>query len=291
VHHLLLIDRDGGQLAQLARELARQDGVVLHVASDAAHALEVLAAEPCEAMIARLSPSEAPTLAMQHEILVRSPWLVQIQLSDPPIESPLLGATGWSERPLAWPCTAERVLSEISAALARRDRDRLRRPGSASASSTCAGAEPVALVIEDSTEELELLRQALRQGGCGLECWAVESGTDALAFLAREERFARAPEPHVIVLDLLLPRMNGYEFLARYRATSTDPVPVVVLSSALSVDQARAAVRHGAAACVPRPCTWDRYLGFAVNLDRIARLTLLARGAQQKPRANVPAAS
>jgi hypothetical protein len=42
---------------------------------------------------------------------------------------------------------------------------------------------------------------------------------------------------------------------------------------------------------VPRPCTWDRYLGFAVNLDRIARLTLLARGAQQKPRANVPAAS
>ena len=81
------------------------------------------------------------------------------------------------------------------------------------------------LVVEDEGD----LRQPLAEllAGAGYEVDTAANGLDAL-------RSARSAPPDVIVLDLMMPVMNGWEFL---RARGADPrlaaIPVVVTSAAL----------------------------------------------------------
>jgi CheY-like chemotaxis protein len=295
--NVLLIDDDGG-LAVLGEELSRRLGEGhLHSVRgtrDPGRMLGVLAAHDIDAVVLRAPGSGAEPVVrhrhpeLQHEILVRYPWLVQILLTDPqPLPGPP-GSAGWSERQVTWPCSADRLLQEAVQALARRDRER--RPGSGSAGGgPDAHVEPIALFIGDASEQVGLLRQALSHTGCGLDCWTVEDGAQALGFLTHAEGFAKVPAPHVILIDLNLPNMNGYEFLARYRGTGLPLAPVVVLSASDRADEAQDAIRHGAAACIAKPTSWDRYLALAINLDRIARLTALAQDAGAPRGARRPA--
>jgi CheY-like chemotaxis protein len=86
------------------------------------------------------------------------------------------------------------------------------------------------------------------------------------------ERLAEAPRPDVVLLDMMMPVMNGPAMLA---AMGADPalrgIPVVVLSSL--PDEAVRARAKGAAAILRKPCTADEVL------DAIARVLGEAREA------------
>jgi CheY-like chemotaxis protein len=82
------------------------------------------------------------------------------------------------------------------------------------------------LVAEDDAGIRESVEECLATEGH--EVFSVENGAEALEWLARE------PLPDVVVLDLVMPIMNGTEFLAHVRA---DPrlarLPVVLMTAAM----------------------------------------------------------
>jgi CheY-like chemotaxis protein len=83
------------------------------------------------------------------------------------------------------------------------------------------------LVVEDEPTLRNTLAAAL--ASCGHEVSAVEDGVEAFAR-------ARAARPDLVVLDLQLPEMDGWEFLRRFRAEpGCAHVPVVVTSAAHNV--------------------------------------------------------
>jgi len=88
------------------------------------------------------------------------------------------------------------------------------------------------LVVEDSPTEALLTQAALRQAKVWHNVHLVEDGEEALAFLHREDPYAHAPRPDLILLDLNLPRKDGREVLAEIKV---DPdlrvIPVVVLTT------------------------------------------------------------
>jgi CheY-like chemotaxis protein len=76
---------------------------------------------------------------------------------------------------------------------------------------------------------------------------AVESGTEALAFLERKPPFADAPRPAFIVLDFHLPDMNAPSILDRIGARDDlREIPVLVLSQAAWEEDEAAAKAAGA---------------------------------------------
>ncbi len=89
---------------------------------------------------------------------------------------------------------------------------------------TVDGPHPPVLVIDDD----EGIRQAISEvlADAGHPAAAVSNGREALAWLARNER------PCLILLDLMMPEMDGRQFRARQRA---DPrhadIPVVVITA------------------------------------------------------------
>jgi CheY-like chemotaxis protein len=80
------------------------------------------------------------------------------------------------------------------------------------------------LVVEDDVDSREFLRYFLEKDGLGVSCAA--NGREAL------DRLRVEPLPDLILLDLMMPVMNGWEFLAyRQEQPALAGIPVMILSS------------------------------------------------------------
>ncbi|MGA7683644.1 MAG: sigma-54 dependent transcriptional regulator [Terriglobales bacterium] len=99
------------------------------------------------------------------------------------------------------------------------------------------------LVIDDESQNLELIRAALTQDG--LEIFSADGPEEGLGIFAREH-------PHIVLLDLMMPRMSGMEVLERMVAA--DPGTNVILMTAhYSTDSAVEAIRKGAYDYLTKP--------------------------------------
>jgi len=117
------------------------------------------------------------------------------------------------------------------------------------------------LLVEDNEADVRLTREALREAGENVRLSAVVDGEQALAFLRRQDGFADAPRPDLVLLDLNLPRKNGLEVLDELRAdASLAPIPVIMLTSSAAHSDVEAAYARGANAFVVKPLEPDAFM-------------------------------
>jgi two-component system, chemotaxis family, response regulator Rcp1 len=88
------------------------------------------------------------------------------------------------------------------------------------------------LMVEDNDGDVFLTMKALKAAKISNSVDVVHDGVEALEYLRRQGKYASAPRPDLILLDLNLPRKDGRQVLAEIKP---DPqlrsIPVVVLSS------------------------------------------------------------
>ena len=87
------------------------------------------------------------------------------------------------------------------------------------------------LLVEDNPGDVRLMLEALKEGKVLNRVSVVKDGVKAMAFLRREEKYADAPRPDLILLDLNLPGKDGREVLAEIKADENlKRIPVVILT-------------------------------------------------------------
>ncbi|MBW1645864.1 MAG: response regulator [Deltaproteobacteria bacterium] len=108
-----------------------------------------------------------------------------------------------------------------------------------------ADRPPVVLVVEDNEDNRELVIKVLRHRGFAVV--GLETGREAL------ERLAEI-RPDVILMDINLPGMDGYEVTSRIRATPEfAAVPIIALTAhAMRGDEAKS-LAAGCDAYIPKP--------------------------------------
>jgi chemotaxis family two-component system response regulator Rcp1 len=88
------------------------------------------------------------------------------------------------------------------------------------------------LLVEDNPGDVRLTLEAFKEGKVNNDIGVVTDGVEALAYLRRQGPYADVPRPDVILLDLNLPKKDGYEVLAEIKQ---DPdlkrIPVVILTT------------------------------------------------------------
>jgi chemotaxis family two-component system response regulator Rcp1 len=88
------------------------------------------------------------------------------------------------------------------------------------------------LLVEDSPGDVRLTKESLGEAKVRNNMIVAGDGVEAMACLRREGQYANTPRPDLILLDLNLPRMNGFEVLD---AIKEDPdlkrIPVVILTT------------------------------------------------------------
>ncbi len=137
------------------------------------------------------------------------------------------------------------------------------------------------LLVEDSTEDEFLILRAWRQAALDVRITIARDGQQALDLLfgSCPQAPPTEPRPDLVVLDLNLPRVGGFEVLERIRADErTALIPVVILTSSDDpVDCARC-YQLGANSFVPKPVDAHQFR------DAITRL------GQYWTQSNLPAA-
>jgi CheY-like chemotaxis protein len=122
-----------------------------------------------------------------------------------------------------------------------------------------AGRSPAVLLIEDADDIREAFADVL--SFAGYEVFAAADGRDAL------ERMEAGLTPDLIVTDLMMPVMNGYEFLQAIRKRAEwARIPVVIVSANRNFDEKDLGVTR----VVRKPVTVDRLIA------EVARAAALA---------------
>ena len=135
-------------------------------------------------------------------------------------------------------------------------------PGGAAAADLAASS---VLVVDDNEQNLELLQAYLEDLGCPIR--AARDGLEAI-------RSIEAEEPDLILLDVMMPRMSGFQVCSRIKSNpQTRDIPVVVVTALNEVGDVERAVESGA----------DDFLTKPVNkLELLTRVRSLLRVRQLK---------
>jgi DNA-binding response OmpR family regulator len=117
------------------------------------------------------------------------------------------------------------------------------------------------LVVEDNGSDVFLLDRALKKQGFEFELFHLESGKEALAFIQRQPRYADAPIPDLILVDLNLSKYNGEDILREIRvATHLRDVPVCVWSSSDSRRDEALLKELGISQFITKPAGLDQFM-------------------------------
>lgn len=125
------------------------------------------------------------------------------------------------------------------------------------------------LVVDDNEDDVILLRESFRDEPFVNLLHVVRDGEEALAYLRREGDFSTAARPGLVLMDINMPRKNGFEVL---NAMKSDPllrgIPVVMLTTSRREADIRQAYNDGACSFVTKPVNFDRLKLMAAHFVR-----------------------
>ena len=124
------------------------------------------------------------------------------------------------------------------------------------------------LLVEDNPGDVRLTREALQEAKFKNKLYVATDGVEAIAFLRREKPYAHAVRPHLILLDLNLPRKDGREVLAEIKA---DPdlkrIPVVVLTTSQAEADIIKAYNLHANCYITKPVDVDQFITVVKSIE------------------------
>jgi chemotaxis family two-component system response regulator Rcp1 len=124
------------------------------------------------------------------------------------------------------------------------------------------------LLVEDNPGDVRLVIESLRDSKIRNSMSVVEDGEAAMAFLRRQGEYSQVLRPDLILLDLNLPKKNGREVLAEFKA---DPdlkrIPVVVITSSNGEDDVLGAYNNYANCYVTKPVDLAQFIKVIKSIE------------------------
>ncbi len=128
------------------------------------------------------------------------------------------------------------------------------------------------LLVEDNPDHAILIKRVLEDYNVSQKVHVVEDGEEALDFIYHRGKYSNGhnpPRPGLVLLDLKLPKMDGFKVL---RQIKTDPdhksIPVVILTTSSRDEEIAKGYAEGANSYVTKPVNFDEFT------DKVRRIGL-----------------
>lgn len=129
------------------------------------------------------------------------------------------------------------------------------------------------LLVEDSAADVYLIREALQGENLDFDLEVVQDGEQAAKLLIALENSSQS-WPHVVLLDLNIPRCEGREVLQRIRQTpGGNSIPVIVITSSNSPADREDVFKLGATSYFRKPSDLNEFL----KIGAVVRQTLYGK--------------
>jgi len=124
------------------------------------------------------------------------------------------------------------------------------------------------LLVEDDPGDVLMTQEAFEEHKVRNRLAVVSDGAEALSYLRREGRYADAPRPDLILLDLNLPKRDGREVLEEIKKDEDlGRIPVVVLTTSAADEDILRSYQLHANAYVTKPVDFDRFISVIRQID------------------------
>src|SRR5271169_983129 len=126
---------------------------------------------------------------------------------------------------------------------------------------------PEILMVDDNPADIDLTSEVLAQSKGHFHVSAVNDGVEAISFLRRQGKYAQAPVPDLVVLDLNLPRKDGCEVLSSIK---TDPslakIPVVIFTTSQANTDITRSYKLGANCYLRKPGNLPEFIAVVQSM-------------------------
>jgi CheY-like chemotaxis protein len=133
-----------------------------------------------------------------------------------------------------------------------------------------SGHPIVILLVEDNLAHAELVKRNFEVHQVANRLYHVTDGEAALDYLFRRGRYAdpeQSPRPHLILLDLRLPRIDGLEVLKTIKASQDlRPIPIVILTTSGSEQDVVRAYQYYANSYLVKPVEFAQFTALMEEL-------------------------
>ncbi|MDH3717875.1 MAG: response regulator [Planctomycetota bacterium] len=117
------------------------------------------------------------------------------------------------------------------------------------------------LLVEDNLDDVTLTRESFKEGSLVVNLHHAANGQEAMAFLRKEGKYADAPTPDLLLLDLNMPVMDGRQVMAEIVADpKLNHIPVVVLTTSHNDQEVLALYRQRISSYVTKPVDFARFV-------------------------------
>jgi CheY-like chemotaxis protein len=127
------------------------------------------------------------------------------------------------------------------------------------------------LLVEDNRMDVELTLDAFHEARLLNTIHVASDGQEALDYLFGRGRYADRnafPMPNLVLLDLKLPGIDGFEVLRQVKSTPIlKRLPVVILTSSKEEGDRALSYDHGANSYLVKPVSFDGFLGVVRQIE------------------------
>jgi len=125
------------------------------------------------------------------------------------------------------------------------------------------------LLVEDNAGDVRLTKEALKEGKVYNNLHWAKDGVEALEFLRREGKHAKAPRPDIILLDLNLPKKDGREVLSEIKSDDQlKHIPVVILTTSKAEEDVLRSYKLHANCYITKPVDLGKFIVVVQSIDR-----------------------
>jgi chemotaxis family two-component system response regulator Rcp1 len=124
------------------------------------------------------------------------------------------------------------------------------------------------LLVEDSTADVRLTIEALKDAKVRNKLSVVEDGVKAMAYLQKKGEYANATRPDLILLDLNLPKKSGREVLAEIKKDKDfKRIPVVILTVSRAEEDVLHSYNLHANCYITKPVDFDKFMEVVKSIE------------------------
>lgn len=124
------------------------------------------------------------------------------------------------------------------------------------------------LLVEDNPGDVRLTQEALNDTKLKNNLHVVMDGAEAIAFLRNEGRYAEAPRPDIILLDLNLPKKDGREVLEDIKSDDRlKRIPVVILTTSEDEKDVLVSYNLHANCYITKPVDLNRFIDIVKSIE------------------------
>jgi CheY-like chemotaxis protein len=137
------------------------------------------------------------------------------------------------------------------------------------------------LLVEDNEDDIVIIQESFADARLVNVLNTVRDGEEALAYLRREGRYKGAHRPGLVLLDINMPKKNGFEVLEEMKAAPVlRQIPVVMLTMSEREEDIAFAYSNGACSYIRKPVDLDWLKGVVKHFEQY--WTLISRIPRQK---------